>query len=217
MPETSEVLLASAGLGRRLAELMNTEVPVRGVSGGSLRPGLQTLGQASRTGAGALDPPAGDLIVTAGWGYRSGSGAIMPGQGRAVEREYTPEELADIERGADELSLSYEEVLAALGETTYDIYLNDVAYWRNVPARVWEYTAGGYRVVKKWLSYREERVLGRGEERVLGRGLEVVEVRELGATVRRIAAMLLLGPDLDANYQRLTSMEEERPAENEGL
>lgn len=59
------------------------------------------------------------------------------------------------------------------------------------------YTAGGYRVVKKWLSYREERVLGRG--------LEVEEVRELGATVRRIAAMILLGPDLDANYRDVTS------------
>jgi hypothetical protein len=58
--------------------------------------------------------------------------------------------------------MSPEEVLAALGETTYDVYLNDGAYWMNVPARVWEYTSGGYRVVKKWLSYREERVLGCG-------------------------------------------------------
>ena len=209
LPETSEQLLVSAELGRRLAALMNTEVPVPGVSGGSLRPGLRTLAQVSRTGEGSLDPSAGDLVVTAGWGYRLSSGAVMPGRGRVVEREYAPEERTDIERGAEEVGLSYEEALAVLGETTYDVHLNDVAYWRNVPARVWEYTAGGYQVVKKWLSYREERVLGRG--------LEVVEVRELGATVRRIVAMLLLGPDLDANYQRVTSLEDERPAENEGL
>lgn len=207
LPETSEQLLVSAELGRRLAALMNTEVPVPGVSGGSLRPGLRTLAQVSRRGEGSLDPSAGDLMVTAGWGYRLASGAVMPGRGHVVEREYATEERTDIECGAVEVGLSYEEALAVLGETTYDVYLNDVAYWRNVPARVWEYTAGGYQVVKKWLSYREERVLERG--------LEVEEVRELGATVRRIAAMLLLGPDLDANYQRVTSMEDERPAENE--
>jgi hypothetical protein len=56
---------------------------------------------------------------------------------------------------------------------------------------------GGYRVVKKWLSYREERVLGRG--------LEVDEAREVGRIVRRIAAILLMGPDLDANYRGITS------------
>ena len=36
------------------------------------------------------------------------------------------------------------------------------AYWKNVPARVWKYTLGGYQVLKKWLSYREKAILGRG-------------------------------------------------------
>ncbi len=44
-----------------------------------------------------------------------------------------------------------EAALACLGETTYDVYLNDVAFWRNVPARVWDYRLGGYQVMKKWL------------------------------------------------------------------
>lgn len=39
--------------------------------------------------------------------------------------------------------------------------LNGVAMWRAVPLSVWEYRIGGYQVVKKWLSYREESVLGR--------------------------------------------------------
>ena len=43
----------------------------------------------------------------------------------------------------------------------YDVSLNDVAYWRCVPARVWTYTIGGYQVMKKWLSYRERPLLGR--------------------------------------------------------
>ena len=64
-----------------------------------------------------------------------------------------------------------------------------------MPERVWEYTIGGYQVVKKWLSYRERDLLGRG--------LSADEVREVSAIVRRIAAILLLGPELDANYARV--------------
>ena len=49
----------------------------------------------------------------------------------------------------------------ALGDTTFGIYLNDRAYWRNVPAAVWGYKLGGSQVLKKWLSYRERNILGR--------------------------------------------------------
>jgi hypothetical protein len=49
-----------------------------------------------------------------------------------------------------------------LGQTTCDIYLNDVAFWKNIPANVWNYTIGGYQVIKKWLSYREHELLKRG-------------------------------------------------------
>ena len=48
-----------------------------------------------------------------------------------------------------------------LGNTTFDIHLNDRAYWRNVPSAVWSYKLGGYQVLKKWLSYRERGVLNR--------------------------------------------------------
>lgn len=80
---------------------------------------------------------------------------------------------------------------------TCDVYLNEVAYWRNVPERVWDYTIGGYQVMKKWLSYRERALLGRG----LTPG-ETGEVREVTQMARRIAAILLLEPALDENYQR---------------
>ncbi len=73
------------------------------------------------------------------------------------------------------------------------MYLNDVAFWRNVPARVWDYTLGGYQVIKKWLSYREKALLGRG--------LKIEEVKEVTDMARRIAGLLLLRPALDANYQ----------------
>ncbi|MGI5837541.1 MAG: type ISP restriction/modification enzyme [Chloroflexota bacterium] len=79
----------------------------------------------------------------------------MPGAGRVGERGYTSEEMEALREGAGALGLSLEQVLNLLGESTLDVYLNQVACWRNVPARVWGYTLGGYQVIKKWLSYRE--------------------------------------------------------------
>ena len=61
-----------------------------------------------------------------------------------------------------------------------------------MPAAVWEYSLGGYQVIKKWLSYREERMLGRV--------LRLDEVEYVSAMIRRIAAILMLGGKLNANY-----------------
>jgi hypothetical protein len=90
------------------------------------------------------------------------------------------------------LGLDLETALLLLGQTAFDVYLNEVAFWNGVPARVWGYTMGGYRVLKKWLSYRESAILGRD--------LTPQEAREVSTTVRRIAALLLLEPQLNTNY-----------------
>ena len=95
----------------------------------------------------------------------------MPGQGRAEGRQSTADE-------RDALG----DALATLGDTTFDIYLNDRAHWRNVPATVWNYKLGGYQVLKKWLSYRESKVLNRK--------LRVEEVQHFTDTARRIGAIL---------------------------
>jgi len=73
-----------------------------------------------------------------------------------------------------------------------DVYLNDVGYWKGIPARVWDYTIGSYQVIKKWLSYRELELLGRP--------LRPEEAREVMNMARRIAAIVLLEPALDQNY-----------------
>ena len=65
---------------------------------------------------------------------------------------------------------------------TFDVHLNDAAFWRDVPAAVWRYRLGGYQVLKKWLSYRERPILGRD--------LTPGEVRHFTDTARRIAALL---------------------------
>ena len=112
-----------------------------------------------------------DFALTAGWGHFGSGHAVMPGQGRVVERPYTAEE-----RGA------LGGATRVLGDTTFDVYLNEVAYWRNVPAAVWTYKLGGYQVLKKWLSYRERKVLGRA--------LKPDEVQHFVDTARRVARVL---------------------------
>jgi len=151
---------------------------------------MKVVSPVSRVGGGSLSTD--ELAVTAGWGFAGKGGATMPAKGRVVERDYTPEEREAIRHGTEALGLTLDDDLRLLGPTTRDIYLNDTAYWRNIPARVWDYMIGGYQVIKKWLSYRERDLLGRP--------LTPAEAREVRDMARRIAAIILLQPDLDANY-----------------
>jgi Type ISP C-terminal specificity domain/N-6 DNA Methylase len=190
LPSTKKLLGHSSGLGIKVVALFDTESQVRGVTTNPIRAELKSLGTVSRAGGGSLSPD--ELSLTVGWGHPGKGGITMPGRGRLVERDYTPDEREAIREGAEALGLSLDDALGLLGPNTRDVYLNDTAFWRNVPARVWEYTIGGYQVVKKWLSYRERPLLGRA--------LTPVEAREVRDMVRRIAALILLQPELDASY-----------------
>ena len=167
----SDQLAASASRGRELAALLDSDTPVAGVTSGALRPEIAAIAVPSTTDGGNMD--GDDFEVTAGWGHFGAGQAVMPGRGRVVERPYTPEERAALG-----------DSIFALGDTTFDIYLNDRAYWRNVPANVWGYKLGGYQVLKKWLSYRERKVLGRA--------LSPEEALRFAEVGRRVARMLAL-------------------------
>jgi len=112
---------------------------------------------------------------------------------RAIPRHSAP--FPSSRGGLADLGLTYEQLTACLGGGCYDVYLNDRAYWRCVPARVWKSREGGYQVMKKWLSYRERMLLGRD--------LKTDEARYVTEMARRIAAIVLLEPALDANYERV--------------
>jgi len=71
--------------------------------------------------------------------------------------------------------------------------INEVPNWRNIPAKVWGYYIGGYQVIQRWLSYREQPLLGRP--------LTPDEVEEVTHMARRLAAIVLMEPALNANYQ----------------
>ena len=167
----AEALAESAARGRKLAQLLDPDTTVPGVTEGALRPEAAAISVPATTDDRNM--AGDDFALTAGWGHFGSGDAVMPGQGRIVQRAYTPEERAAL-AGATPI----------LGETTYDIYLNKRAYWRNVPAGVWTYKLGGYQVLKKWLSYRERTILRRP--------LKPDEVQHFAETARRIAAILLL-------------------------
>ena len=169
--DAASALVRSAARGRELACLLDPDAPVRGVTDGQLRPEIATIAvPATATGRNMTGD---DFTVTAGWGHSGSGDAVMPGQGRVVERAYTPSERTAIGDAA-----------RVLGGTTFDVYLNESAFWCNVPASVWTYKLGGYQVLKKWLSYRERRVLERA--------LTPQEVLDLMKIARRIAAILTL-------------------------
>jgi hypothetical protein len=98
-------------------------------------------------------------------------------------------------------ALALEAVLTLLGETCVDVHLNGDALWAAVPINVWNYTLGGYQVLKKWLSYRE--FTPEPSSPLLHRPLHPDEAAYFAQVVRRIAAILLLGPALDRSYQAI--------------
>ena len=195
IPASKDSLLASAALGRQIAVLLDIDAPAEETTTGTVRHELRPMAVISRVGGGELNPAAGDLALTVGWGHAGRDGVTMPGRGKVVERAFASEERAAIKEGARALGLNENEALVRIGETTYDLYLNEKAYWRNVPVKIWEYTIGGYQVIKKWLSYREEALLGRA--------LSSEEARQVTDMVRRIAVLRLMEPTLDRNYEAI--------------
>ena len=169
----ADELAESAARGRELAALLDSETPVPGVTEGTLRPEVAAIAVPSTTSGHNMS--GDDFALTASWGHFGSGQAVMPGQGSAAKRPFTADEHTALAKTAP---------APALGDTTFDIYMNDVAYWRNVPANVWTYKLGGYQVLKKWLSYREQKVLGRP--------LDPEEIQHFTNTARRIAAILTL-------------------------
>ncbi len=191
LPSSRERLLASAELGSQVAALLDPDMPVVGVTTGAIRPELKVIGAIGSVSGRGLDDD--ELKVTAGWGHAGQNGVTMPGRGQRTSRAYTENELAAFDRGARAFGMNRDAILACLGEGTGDVWLNDAAFWSNVPRGVWDFTIGGYQVMKKWLSYREFDLLGRA--------LTPEEAREVTAMARRLAALCLLQPALDANYR----------------
>ena len=127
---TADALAESAARGRKLAALLGPDTPAPGVTQAPLRSEVAMIAVPATIGGHNM--AVEDLAVTAGWDHYGPTDAVMPGQGRIVEHAYTPGERA-----------AMGNTVANFGATTFDIYLNANALWRNVPATVWRYKLGG--------------------------------------------------------------------------
>jgi hypothetical protein len=196
LPALPEQFQTSAALGRQVAGLLDTEQAVPGVTAGALRTELRGIA-AFHEGDGAPIKPEEKFSITAGWGHAGKDGVTMPGRGKLVRRERSQKEDAELAQGIAALGMSQEAATACLGSAVVDVYLNERCAWTGIPKKVWEFFIGGYQVIKKWLSYREHDFLKRP--------LSLAEVEEVQAMARRLTALCLLQPQLDANYQAVKS------------
>jgi hypothetical protein len=69
---------------------------------------LRSIAVFQRVDGKPAKPEVGDLDLTAGWGHAGKGGITMPGKGKLIRRD----------------------------DGACDIFLNDVACWRNVPKTV---------------------------------------------------------------------------------
>lgn len=171
LPGDAEALRRSAALGARLAALLDPDTPVPGVTEGEPLPALRAIAVPTTRAGQARD------WRLLGWGNRTDKGVTMPGRGRLETRDHATDEAGTAAHAA------------TLGARVHDVGLNGATYWRCVPDAVWECRIGGYQVLKKWLSYRDHGITDRP--------LDADEIAHVQATARRLAAILLLGPELD--------------------
>jgi hypothetical protein len=112
----------------------------------------------------------------------------MPGRGQSSARPWTETERGRLGSLAETLDLTLDQILPLLGETCLDVHLNGATFWSSVPINVWDYTLGGYQVLKKWLSYCElsllERHIASRRSRVL---LPAQTIQHLDTTLKYIA------------------------------
>jgi len=209
MASRAELLARSASLGRRLADLLDPESSVRLMAEWSFLARL-VIAPELPDGTPARDRlNAARFALKASWGGTGRDGAVMPRPGDARERDWTELERSRLAVLAQSQDLDVDSVLDLLGDRCFDVYLNGDSHWAGVPANVWGYTLGGYQVLKKWLSYREESLLGRP--------LHEDEARYFAEVARRISAMLLLGPALDASYASILPTATGLPSAGSGV
>lgn len=108
------------------------------------------------------------------------------GKGRWRPRPFTEEEKPDT------------QYAIAWGDRTGDLFINETAFFSNVPEAVWTYQLAGYPVLKKWLGYRQA-------DRRDGTPLTNDERRWFRSMIQRIAALLALSPQLNALYQDISA------------
>ena len=131
-----------------------------GTTSGNLSPLFKAIGVLSKLGGGRPDTSANELAVTAGWGHFGKAGVVMPAKGKLAERQYSQPEADAIEAeaaGAGECRPPRCGACWAKPPAMYISITRPIGkISRGTSGR---YYFGGYQVIKKWLSYREDEIL----------------------------------------------------------
>ncbi len=172
IPKKRKVVDSLVEAGEKIAVLLDpearAETAIRNLVGDAAR----SIGVLAKVGTRRV---AGeDFVVTVSYYGAS--------KGKWQEREYGEDETA----------------LPGWGPRTGDLFINDGAFFSNVPPAVWRYELGGYPVLKKWLGYRQA-------SRRDGRPLSLAEARHFRSMIQRLAALLVLREDLGKLYEAAAS------------
>ena len=178
LPACSEVLKASAALGMEIASLLNPKAPLK------IPADLRKIGLVHG------DNPR----LTGGWASISEKGRVSPTTKKIESRDWKSSELKALRGVFRSMGIEEERGLELLGKAV-DVVLDkdETTRWKGVPEAVAEYRVGAHRVIRKWLSYRDDAVI----KRTLDPKTEVAHFTEM---VWRIAVLILMDDRLNANY-----------------
>ena len=96
---------------------------------------------------------------------------------------------------ADAMDLPAADCLERLGKRCADGRINNEVCWMDIPGAAWEFTIGGRKVLRKWLSYRDFRVIQRP--------MTAVEMNQFSDIARRLVMLTLIGVKLDQLWPKL--------------
>ncbi len=133
--------------------------------------------------------------LTADWGVSAKGNAVRMRNG-ALAIKWTGGTLLEQSLElANAMNLPVAECLERLGENCADGRINDKACWVDIPGAAWDFTIGGRKILQKWLSYRDVRVIHRP--------MTPQEMNQFSDIVRRLVMLTLLGIKLDQLWPKL--------------
>lgn len=180
IPKDREDLNHSVSFGKRVSALLDIE---------NITVGVEDVLDNSVRGFGLIQH--NDLRINVGWGRRSKNG-ILGGAGKLKFRSWDKNEKDALVELFDLFGIEQVNGFNIVGKAI-DVYLNNQSYWKGVPEAVWNFQIGRHLVLKKWLSYREESLLGRA--------IHPSEARLVTSIVWRLMTLVMMSKQLDENYE----------------
>lgn len=135
LPANRRLALESAALGKEVADLLDTENGVVGVTEGNVARHLRVIGHIT------------------GDDFRLISGEPKAARECSNPEEWSESECKELEAGFKSIGIEAQRGVDLLGPPM-DISLNDSTYWSGVPKLVWDCLIGGHQPVKGWINAR---------------------------------------------------------------